>query len=179
MKSLGFFLGILLVQNTAFGQSAPVVPTPAPPAVKAVDKNQLASQVIESLDIPKAVDAAVENSGKFFKMPPTDRDPAVQKKITELYAAALKDFEAQQSQLKSQVLQDIKSQILSNFTTEDLEYLVVLSKYPAYKKMQSFLASEKYTDILGKPFVKNRDVIVKLKKQVDDLKKASPVPSQK
>ena len=187
MISSSACIGILTVVCTvALGQThglsqhqrTGISRAPASTRSTKIEKNQLVQQVIESLDIPKAVDSSLESSGTFLKAVPVEKDPVMQKKITDLYLAAQKEFEGRKAQERIQVLDEIKKQFMSRFSDEELKYLIVLSKYPVYKRLQAFLASEAYSDILGKPFVKNREVLTNLKKQVKEIKSAA-TPVQK
>ena len=143
------------------------------------DKDQLAQELIEALAISKAVETSVENSGAYFKNVPNDPNPVLQKKISSLYQEAQKKFDAQKVQQKNQVLAEIKQQFTNQFNLEELKYLVVLSKYPVYRRFQSFLESERYNDILSKPFVANREAVAKLKEQLKELKTSGPVTQPK
>ncbi|MBC7467574.1 MAG: hypothetical protein H7256_16405 [Bdellovibrio sp.] len=172
---LFIFFGVVLFQYPTFAQPvskklmAPAI-SRMPSAAEAEDKGQLTHQLIEALGISKAVEAAVENSGAYFKNVPAESNAVLQKKIATLYLDAEKKFNAQKEQQRNQVLADIKQQFVNQFSLEELKYLIVLSKYPVYRRFQTFLDSEQYRDLMGKPFITSREAVTKLKSQIKELK---------
>lgn len=146
-----------------------------PPKVATPSSDQAAQELMTSLETEKAVNLALDSSGFYYRTIPKESNPDLQKKINILYQEAEKKYELQRPELKAKTLANIKELYKKQFTAAELQYLVVLSKYPVFKKLKQFLESEAYTDVINYPTYLQRPAVAELKKQVKDLKSASAI----
>ncbi len=128
--------------------------------------DQLAADLAKALDVEKNANLSSQNGQFMLRKAPFDNDPLVQKKITELYAIALREYDLLKPKLRAEITEEFAAELKKQFSEEELKYLIVLSKYKPFLKLKTFMMSDRYQDIYSKPALKAIEIAKNLNEKI-------------
>lgn len=129
----------------------------------------MATELMQELELDKRVQKALIANEFLFRKIPTATDPELQKKIKQLYTDALETYKKTLPSAQERIIRGINSDFANTFTSEELQYLITLSKYPPSKKLRNFLNSQSFDDSMISAFQDAKKMSDKLKKDVSEL----------
>lgn len=120
-----------------------------------VSKSKLAEELIKASEMDTAIEKNVHSGLLLFKK-------AEMQKLTEAQRKYLQQAKQQFLKMEPELIQDIvdqiKNELTTQFTPDELKYLIQICQYKTFKRFRAFAASPEFNKIL----VKSNDKVKKL-----------------
>lgn len=118
-------------------------------------KSKLAEELIKASDMDTAIQKNVHSGLLIFKKAETQNLTENQKKDLQ---KAKQKFLKMEPELIQEILEQVKTEIASQFSQDELKYLIQVCQYKPFKRFRAFAASPEFNKIL----VKSNDKVRKL-----------------